>query len=54
MTGVQTCALPICPSGKVQIDDEIFDAMAEEGYIDKDVEVKVTKNEAGQLYVMRK
>ena len=42
------------PSGKVQIDDEIFDAMAEEGYIDKDVEVKVTKNEAGQLYVMRK
>jgi membrane-bound serine protease (ClpP class) len=42
------------PSGKVQIDDEIFDAVAEEGYINKGETVIVTKDEAGQIYVMRK
>ena len=42
------------PSGKVQLDDEIFDAVAEEGFINKYEEVKVIKDEAGQIYVMRK
>ncbi len=42
------------PSGKVQIGEEIFDAVAEEGYINKGEAVMVTKDEAGQIYVMRK
>lgn len=39
------------PSGKVEIDDEIFDAVSEEGLIDKGAKVRVVKDEAGQLYV---
>jgi membrane-bound serine protease (ClpP class) len=41
------------PSGKVQIDNEIFDAVSDEGFINKDEKVKVIKDEAGQIYVMR-
>jgi len=41
------------PSGKVVIDDEIFDAVSEDGFIGKGEEVKVIKDEAGQIYVMR-
>lgn len=41
------------PSGKVQIDNEIFDAVSDEGFINKDEQVKVIKDEAGQIYVMR-
>ena len=41
------------PSGKVEIDDEIFDAISEDGFINKGDKVKVIKDEAGQIYVMR-
>lgn len=41
------------PSGKVEIDNEIFDAMSDEGFIDKGEKVKVIKDEAGQIYVMK-
>lgn len=41
------------PSGKVIIDNEVYDAVAEIGYIDKDDEIKVLRDEAGQLYVMK-
>jgi membrane-bound serine protease (ClpP class) len=41
------------PSGKVQIDDQIFDAVSDEGFINKDEKVKVIKDEAGQIYVVR-
>lgn len=41
------------PSGRIMIDEEIFDAKAEIGYIDKNSQVKVTRTEAGQLYVMK-
>lgn len=41
------------PSGKVRIEGELFDAMSEIGYIDKGAAVKVTKDEAGQLYVIK-
>ncbi|MCG8698125.1 MAG: nodulation protein NfeD [Bacteroidales bacterium] len=41
------------PSGRVIIDNEIFDAMAEIGYIEKDDEVRVTRDEAGQIYVVK-
>lgn len=39
------------PGGKVLIDNEVFDAIASDGFIDKDVEIVVTKVEATQLYV---
>jgi membrane-bound serine protease (ClpP class) len=41
------------PSGKVMVDGELFDAKAEIGFIDKGEEVKVIRDEAGQLYVIK-
>lgn len=41
------------PSGKIAIGDELYDAMAENGYIDRGAKVKVTRDEAGQVYVMK-
>lgn len=41
------------PSGRIKIEDEFFDAMAEVGYIDKGDKVKVIRDEAGQLYVIK-
>lgn len=41
------------PSGLVEIDNEIFDAKAEIGYIEKGEQVKVIRDEAGQLYVIK-
>ncbi|MFO7658609.1 MAG: NfeD family protein [Bacteroidales bacterium] len=41
------------PSGLVQIDSEIFDAKAEIGYIEKGEKIKVIRDEAGQLYVIK-
>ncbi len=39
------------PGGKVLIDGEIYDAVAENGLIDKDENILVRKVEATQLYV---
>ncbi len=39
------------PSGKILVEDEIFDAIAVSGFIEKDQKVIVTKVEATQLYV---
>lgn len=39
------------PGGKVIIDDEVFDAMAVNGFIDKGENIEVIKVEATQLYV---
>jgi len=41
------------PSGKVLIDDEIYDAVSEYGFINKDEKVKVLRYLHGQLYVIR-
>ncbi len=41
------------PSGKILIEEEIYDAKAEVGYIEKGVGIKVIRDEAGQLYVMK-
>lgn len=41
------------PSGLVEIEGEIYDAKAEIGYINKGEKIKVIRDEAGQLYVMR-
>lgn len=42
------------PSGKIMLEGEIYDAVAETGYIDKDSEIKVTRFLHGQLYVTKK
>lgn len=39
------------PSGKVRIDDVIYDAVSEEGFIEKGQAVKVLRYETGQVYV---
>jgi len=41
------------PSGKVRIDDKMYDAKSEFGYIDKGVTVVVTHSESGQIYVVK-
>lgn len=40
------------PSGKVIIDADVYDAVALQGYIDKDKKIKVVKYENAQLYVV--
>jgi membrane-bound serine protease (ClpP class) len=39
------------PGGKIFIEGEVYDAVANSGFIDKDVNIVVTKVEATQLYV---
>jgi membrane-bound serine protease (ClpP class) len=41
------------PVGKVIIDDEIYDAKSEYGYINKGEKVKVVRYETGQVYVVK-
>lgn len=41
------------PSGKIMIDNELFDAKSEIGYIEKGEKIKVIRDEAGQLYVIK-
>jgi len=41
------------PSGKVRIDDKMYDAMSEFGYIDKGEAIRVTRSESGQVYVVK-
>lgn len=41
------------PSGKVIIENQIFDAKSEDGFIDKDTKVEVIRFEAGQVYVVK-
>lgn len=42
------------PSGKVFIENKIYDAKSEDTFIDKDVEIEVVRFEAGQVYVIKK
>ncbi len=39
------------PSGKVNVEGEIWDAKSLEGFIDKDEKITVLRHESGQLYV---
>lgn len=39
------------PAGKVRVEGEVFDAIAENGFIEKNVEVIIRKYEMGQMYV---
>lgn len=40
------------PSGKVEIDGDVYDAVAAHGFIEKGRSVRVLRDEAGQLYVI--
>jgi membrane-bound serine protease (ClpP class) len=42
------------PSGKVTINDQIYDAASEIGYIEKGSAIRVRRQESGQLYVEKK
>lgn len=42
------------PSGKVEIDKQIYDAKSEDGFLDKNTEIEVIRFETGQVYVIRK
>ncbi len=48
---VGTAHTSLRPSGKVIIDNQIYDAKAEYGFIDKGSDIKVRREETGQLYV---
>ena len=41
------------PSGKVIINDEIYDARSDIGFIDRGASIRVIRDEAGQLYVLK-
>jgi membrane-bound serine protease (ClpP class) len=41
------------PSGRIEIDGEIFDARADISYIEKGEKIRVIRDEAGQLYVVK-
>jgi membrane-bound serine protease (ClpP class) len=41
------------PSGKIEIDNEIYDAVSEIGYINPGEKIKVTRYETGQAYVLK-
>jgi membrane-bound serine protease (ClpP class) len=51
MTGVAHTVLR--PSGKVMINDRLYDAKSEYGLIEKGEEVRVIRYETGQLYVVK-
>jgi membrane-bound serine protease (ClpP class) len=54
MIGKEGTAFTILrPSGRVEIEGEIFDAKAEISYIEKGEKIKVIRDEAGQLYVIK-
>ena len=50
-TGVADTVLRL--SGKVRIDDKMYDAISEYGYIEKGEKIKVTRYESGQVYVTK-
>lgn len=41
------------PSGRIEVEGRLFDARADIGYIEKGEPVRVIRDEAGQLYVVR-
>lgn len=54
MIGKTGMALTILrPSGRIEIDGEIYDAKSEISYIEKGEKVRVIRDEAGQLYVIK-
>lgn len=50
-TGIASTVLRL--SGKVNIEGKVYDAVSEDGFIDKGTDVKVIRYETGQIYVMK-
>lgn len=50
-TGIASTVLR--PSGKIQIEGKTYDAVSEEGFIEKGTTVNVIRYETGQVYVVR-
>lgn len=50
-TGIASTVLRL--SGKVQVDGKYYDAVSEDGFIEKGTKVKVIRYETGQLYVVK-
>jgi membrane-bound serine protease (ClpP class) len=48
-----TAVTMLRPSGRIEIDGEIFDARSDISYINKGEKIKVIRDEAGQLYVIK-
>ncbi len=48
-----TASTSLRPSGKVMVDDELYDAKSLVGYIEKGEKVRVVNFETGQLYVVK-
>ncbi len=42
------------PSGKIELEGEVFDAISEIGFIEASERVVINKYESGQLYVTKK
>ena len=40
-------------SGKVQVDDKTYDAVSENGFIEKGTAVKIINYQTGQVYVVK-
>ena len=51
LTGIAYTSLR--PSGKIEVNGDLYDAMAEYGMIDKGTKIKITKYETGQLYCVK-
>ncbi|MRT93488.1 nodulation protein NfeD [Ancylomarina sp. 16SWW S1-10-2] len=47
------CGTDLRPSGKIIINEEIYDAKSEDGFINKGTEIIVLRYETGQVYVMK-
>ena len=41
------------PSGKVKIDEKLYDAKSEYGFIEKGADIRVVRYETGQVYVVK-
>ncbi len=50
---IGTAFTDLRPSGKVEIEEEIYDAKSEIGFIEKDQKIKVIDYRSGQVYVMK-
>ena len=50
---IGTAFTDLRPSGKVEIEEEIYDAKSEIGFIEKDQKIKVIDYKSGQVYVMK-
>ena len=44
---------PLRPSGKVEVDGEIFDAISQSGFIDKGVSIRIIRFDTSQLVVTK-